>query len=99
MSIATVTVQIGNSDNKLTQEQWAAFIAGFRQLLAGSHAKIHFFGFSASDAPWQNCCAVIDEPENMVDFEDALARLAWIFNQDDIALTAGITQFVEASNG
>lgn len=96
MSIATVTVQIGNSDNKLTQERWSGFTNAFRRLLDETGATIHFFGFSASDAPWQNCCAVIEEPVNLARFEDDLAGLASFFDQDSIALTAGKTQFVEA---
>ena len=99
MSVATVTIQIGNSDDKLSQRRWHEFTFAFKRFLDESNGKIHFFGFSASDAPWQSCCAVIDEPENLIEFESTLAALAWFFDQDSIALTAGTTQFVEASNG
>jgi hypothetical protein len=98
MSVATVTIQIGNSDNKLSQERWSQYINALSQLLLQGNAKIHFFGFSAPTAPWQNCCAVIDEPENPAWLEEDLAALARSFERDSIALTAGTTQFVEASH-
>lgn len=98
----TYIVQIGNSDNKLPQAIWAQFINELADILAKFQARIHFFGHSAPQAPWQNCCAVFDDPlerDELVSqalLEVTFADLAWRYDQDSIALTIGSTQFIEA---
>ena len=39
----TVTIQIGNSDNKLTQEEWADFVSAVSNAVSESEARVHFF--------------------------------------------------------
>jgi hypothetical protein len=102
--VITYIVQIGNSDNRLKQADWALFIDALGNLLINLRVNIHFFGFSAAHAPWQNCCAVFedaqgrDEPGFEQGLRERLADLAFLFNQDSIALTGGVTQFVEAQS-
>ena len=55
----TITIQIGNSDNKLTQIEWADFIRRTNEALSLIDLEIHFSGFSRPDAPWQNAAWVI----------------------------------------
>jgi hypothetical protein len=97
----TYVVQIGNSDNKLSQAEWALFIDSLSYFLADLKVQIHFFGFSNPAAPRQNCCAVFEASDSTASAQDlrsGLAGLAKKFNQDSIALTGGITQFVEAGS-
>jgi hypothetical protein len=97
----TYVVQIGNSDDKLPQASYALFVDALSNLLVSLGVQIHFFGFSHPVAPWQNCCAVFeasDSRASMQDLRSGLAGLAKKFNQDSIALTGGITQFVEAGS-
>ena len=58
---ATVTIQIGNSDDKLTQKQWANFVNEVRSLIVQT-GETHFDGGSRNDARWQNFCWVVAVP-------------------------------------
>jgi hypothetical protein len=100
----TYIIQIGNSDNRLPQAVWSSFIDELGNLLARWKVEIHFFGCSNPVAPWQNCCAVFEHPENRGELEfkkeveATLSQLAWKFDQDSIALTYGYTGFIEAAS-
>ena len=90
----TATIQIGNSDDKLTQKEWAAFIRATHKV-ADYHGDVHFSGFSVPDAVWQNACWVVEIHEAGVRrLREQLAELARRFRQDSIALTTGVTVFV-----
>lgn len=50
-------IQIGNSDNKLTQQEWANFVKDMRGLLRAygrGTLQVHGEWFSLPDQPWQN---------------------------------------------
>ena len=94
-------VQIGNSDDKLTQEEWSQFCASTHSTVFSRayQQRIHFYGFAPSDAPWQNACWVFElstNPEVTSDLHNALAVVARNYRQDSIALTIGETTFVKA---
>lgn len=103
----TVVIQIGNTDDKLSQERWAAFVGQLERAIQRL-GDVHFFGCSMPDSPWQNCCAVV-EVEDLVwknydwaSFDEwvkhvitpGLADLRDRYNQDSIAMTLGHTEFV-----
>ena len=91
----TVTVQIGNSDDKLTQIEWARFITNIRMCLQRNATAIHFSGGSAFDMSWQNACFVFLIQDNYLD--DLRERLAYIrqeFRQDSLAFTVGETEML-----
>jgi hypothetical protein len=91
--IHTVVVQIGNSDNKLTQVEWSDFIRNVHNAVS-KISEVHFTGFSAPDAPWQNACFII----NSYSMDGLTSELRFIckrFRQDSIALTIGKTEFVK----
>jgi hypothetical protein len=95
----TYVIRIGNSDDKLSQEDWACFTADLRSLIHEWTGGIHFFGFSAPNEPWQNCCAVFNADVNELPLAEVQARLADLaqrFGQDSITLTMGTTFFVKA---
>ncbi len=92
----TVTILIGNSDNKLTQAEWAEFYAHVDEAV-NTHAKsVQFSGPSNGAAPWQNACwvAVTDGESNI---NPRLAVLARTYRQDSIAVIPGHTHFVTPS--
>lgn len=89
----TVTIQIGNTDNKLTQQEWSSFIAHVTVALCACSADIRFRGGSAADAPWQNYAWVANLP-NESDLRSSLSSLASRFRQDNIAYTVGATEFI-----
>lgn len=81
-------VSIGNSDDKLTQHQWADFCTDLHEVMEDA-GKIHGEWFSASDSPYQNACICAEVSDNAdVDriIRSNLADLAYGFSQDSIAL-------------
>jgi len=92
----TLTIQIGNSDNKLTQSQWSNFCDAIDSLVTACAFHVHFKGFSPGDAPWQNACwvVVVDNDKLQADLLPKLSRLSFRFLQDSIAVTIGETVFV-----
>lgn len=95
---ATCVVQIGNSDNKLTQCQWAAFAFAMQQVVNRHVNVIHFCGGSAWFDAWQNACVVGEINETRIkDLKLDLSELCSTYSQDSIALTIGPTEFVTGS--
>lgn len=93
----TYVIQIGNSDNKLTQNRWAHFVAGVDLAICSHCTQVHFKGGSDWDAPWQNACWVCvpisDEAASLL--RSDLALEAARNNQESIALTVGETEFIK----
>lgn len=53
MGINTL-IQVGNSDDRLTQEEWARFLMELRDLLQRGGIQIHGEWYAKPDVPWQN---------------------------------------------
>jgi hypothetical protein len=88
VGVVIVYVSIGNSDDKLSQAEWADFWALTDELLTKLHltSMVHGVWHSASVTPWQNACWCVDVKLEHVDaVKGALARLAESFGQDSIA--------------
>lgn len=91
----TCIIQIGNSDDKLSQRDWAAFCDETVALIVSRTNQIHFSGFAAANASWQNGCWVADINYAEVDsLCEGLSLLAAKYLQDSIAFTLGETKFV-----
>lgn len=92
----TVSVLIGNSDNKLAQAGWSAFIAAVAYKVEHYATKVFFSGFSAPDRPWQNACWVFErEGPDLTEFKFDLAEIAKKFDQESIAIVVGTTEMVK----
>lgn len=52
----TIYVTIGNSDDKLTQAEWAQFFADVDDVIRGFAATVHGSWHSLPASPWQNAC-------------------------------------------
>lgn len=94
----TAVIQIGNSDDKLPQKTWSNFVLDVQSVIQVNMLTTHFSGTSASSAPWQNACWVVEIP-NPVDYilrelREELGVLAEKYEQNSIALTIGDTEFV-----
>lgn len=90
--LTTVTIQIGNSDDKLSQSQWAHFCSAVKQQIEAHAFRVHFCGGSEADAPWQNMCWVIEiQPMNTNSLKDVLRNVANSYGQESIAWTSGET--------
>lgn len=92
----TAVIQIGNSDDKLTQRDWSRFVKDVEFAVSASCGQIHFSGFSPGGEPWQNFCIVaqidIDPGEDLL--RGYLSELVEKYKQDSIALMIGETKFV-----
>ena len=93
----TITLQIGNSDDKLTQAEWFDFVNSMTNVVTAYQQQIHFASGSPSNARWQDFCWVFEmEADNLV--RDALYRQVHDcrkkFKQNSAAFTEGQTSFV-----
>lgn len=88
----TLIIQIGNSDNKLTQQAWSQFIHSVNCCF-NEFMQVHFRGGSSPETGWQNYCWVVEEHPS-VDIRARLKILASMFAQDSIAITYGTTEFI-----
>ena len=91
----TVTVQIGNTDNKLSQREWHDFTCEVHADCARC-GNLHFSGYSPSNAEWQNACYVISvKSAERLDLLRTLLKAARkIYRQDSIAIVCGNVSFV-----
>jgi hypothetical protein len=77
---------IGNSDNSLSQSDWAKFQGEFSQLITGQANKIWEQCYSAPTAEWQNMCVGFDcDDEKIGSIQIELRELASKYRQDSIA--------------
>lgn len=93
-----ILIQIGNSDDKLSQAEWSRFIKQLRNVLIVARARLHGEWFSAADSPWQNANWCIDATSVDRKFlRETLIRLAQNFRQDSIAWTEGEVEFLSTN--
>lgn len=52
----TVHIAIGNSDNRLTQQQWGAYWSEVDKIVRVCALRVHGAWLSASVSPYQNAC-------------------------------------------
>lgn len=91
----TVAVQIGNTDNALSQQDWHRFVKECEDIITGLSDHLHFSGGPANSMPWQNWAWIFecDEKSDLM-IQQNLAAAAKRYGQDSIAWTAGETQFI-----
>jgi len=93
--VKTVVVQIGNSDNKLRQADWARFVQRLGGIICEHSATIHFFGGPENWSTSQKVCWVFDgEESRIVSLKIRLAEARKEFLQNSVAVTVGETEFV-----
>lgn len=97
--MATLSILIGNSDNKLTQREWSEYIHDVADLIIDLDYQVHFRGYSDPSEPWQNTCWVLEVDDEFGGLVDRLKRIAWAYHQDSIAVVVGKTTFVKPSDG
>jgi len=91
----TITVLIGNSDNKLSQKEWSEYWTEVCGTLSDFEIETHFSAGSHCHAPWQNIAWVMTIKDT--DIQPLTNRLIEIrkrYNQDSIAILVGDTQFI-----
>ncbi len=82
----TVYVSIGNSDDKLTQVEWAGFVAEVKDLVAEHAGQVYGQWFSVPDGPYQNMVCAFELDVREVDGVKAeLVALRGAYRQDSVA--------------
>ncbi len=93
--MSTVYISIGNSDDKLTQGEWASFVTGVRALVTVNAPKVWGYWLSPPDAPWQNMCICAEVPEAAAPALKAqLADLRRNYRQESVAWAEAVTEMV-----
>lgn len=93
--LITIVIQIGNSDDKLTQKEWSEFCNQTRWEIERFAKTIHFSGFSLPSDPWQNACFVFELKDDVLKHLSInLKTIRQKYGQDSIALTEGSTIFI-----
>lgn len=91
----TITIQIGNSDDKLTQKDWHAFCVEVGDAAVHHSEQVHFCGASHNSAPWQNAAWVIEiNDEDIEGLKDNLTKIREHYRQDSVTFTTGDTLFI-----
>lgn len=94
----TVFVSIGNSDDKLSQKQWAKFCAGVREAMRAYADTYLGEWYSKPGEKWQNMCVAGDvDRRAMTGLLSELEVLREEYRQDSIAVLRGATMFVDGS--
>jgi hypothetical protein len=89
-----VYVSIGNSDGKLTPNQWARFWHETNEWL--TDYKIHGQWHSLPTMVWVNACWCVEVPAGQAeDLKHGLEALAKKYNQDSIAWAVAETEFLK----
>lgn len=82
----TVYVSIGNTDDKLTQQEWATFLGDFRRVMRRNAYEVYGEWYSAPDVPFQNACMAIAVPAGSVDvLRGELTEMREFYRQDSVA--------------
>ncbi len=91
----TITIQIGNSDDKLTQKEWARYVHNVCESVACAASQIHFAGASPGENEWQNYCLVFNvHPEREQSLREEVTSQREAHKQDSVAWTEGETEFI-----
>lgn len=91
----TVYVSIGNSDDKLSQREWADFIEAVRVEINNCNVTMHGIWFSSPTTPYQNACYCFDiDPWSASELKEDLACIAEIYRQDSITWAEAETEFI-----
>lgn len=91
----TICIQIGNSDDKLTQFEWSNYTNRTDNEITEHAKQVHFYGCSYGDSIWQNAAWVFEiEEENIGKLRVALKVTRELYKQDSIAWLEGQAEFV-----
>ena len=89
-----VTISIGNTDNKLSQEEWSRYVEEVDEILR-TNGKIHFFGGAPNWMPWQNTAWIADIlPENSTTVASRLNATRVLYKQRSLFFMVGTPDFI-----
>ena len=90
-----VSMQIGNTDGKLTQAEWSDFVIRVKDFLDANGAEIHFFGAPPNYERWQNAAWIFNATATDIgEIRLGITQLRSQYGQDSVAWLEGATQFI-----
>lgn len=95
MSIV-IYLSIGNSDDKLSQGEWAGFWAEIEFGVAALADKTHGTWFSNTVSHWQNACWCLEfsTPGRLEEAKQAAIDIRRRYRQDSVAWAVAETEFI-----
>lgn len=83
----TAYISIGNSDDKLTQEEWSRFFHDISHAIGNYASTVHGEWLSAPQSRYQNACwcVVLDSLDDKKNLQELLAIIRKQYRQDSIA--------------
>jgi hypothetical protein len=91
-----VTVSIGNTDNKLTQQEWNNFVTEIQDvIMLLDELQIRFFGGASNWEPWQNVAWILEGSASDIEhLHDAVKSIRRRYDQDSAFMLFGQGMFV-----
>ena len=97
--MTTVYVSIGNSDDKLTQEEWAEFWAKVDEVVVEAADRVYGVWQSNPNSRYQNACWAFEIEEALAQsLADSLNELRLKYHQDEVAWAWADTVFINNEN-
>lgn len=88
-------VLIGNSDDKLSQKEWANFQKRIAEVVNQLSDEVHFCGSSNPLDQWQNMCTVSSVRDSNVDLlRSSISYILGVYNQESAAVIIGGVEFM-----
>lgn len=105
MTSRAVHIAIGNSDDKLSQNDWHKYCAEIDRAIdvtcRYNGTQVHGRWYSLPNEQWQNACwSIAVEPECefvLVGLRNRLITACRAYGQESIAWTEGVTTFVSGT--
>ena len=88
-----LVISIGNTDNKLTQQEWSNFVQEIDKVIT-EYGKVHFFGGASNWLPWQNVAWIIEVDNHRLSLDRRLEEIRKKYNQDSVFLMVGDGLFI-----
>jgi hypothetical protein len=93
--VKTITILVGNSDDKLTQFEWSKFVRRLTRSITHYSTEIFFHATSEGSQPWQNACwTILATKHEAAKLRSAIVRLRKEYRQDSAAWIEGEASFI-----
>jgi hypothetical protein len=91
----TVSLLIGNTDNRLSQKEWYNFVNDVKWAILCNYKSLFFLGGPPTYEEWQNVAFVFSITEDRIPLlKEKITEIRKKFNQDSAAWVEGDTQFI-----
>ena len=88
-----ICIQIGNTDNKLTQQEWSEYIEYIYDICV-NYGVVHFSGGSSAEKHFQNYCFCVSDVRDSDRFKNDVLLVRKDFRQDSLTWLQGEIDFI-----